>query len=327
MPLATGGLAFLLAVAMTAVYLPLARGQRWLDEPNHRSAHSDRVPSSGGIAVVVALLVAVGLYLLRDVDASAGVPYLMFLLLAVLCAVGAWDDRAAMPVGPRLTLFLLIALACVTYYLPGSGPGWLVTLAVATLALAWLLNLYNFMDGIDGIAAVQCVLVSIPLAIIAGLGGAPPLFSALALAAAGAYGGFLLFNWPRASLFMGDAGSLCAGFLLGWLGLWGAVDGWVPGISWCILMSPFLVDTGFTLLRRARRRERLTQAHNEHLYQRLARHWQSHRAVDLALVALQLGWLIPLALAHALLALPGWLALGLALLLQGGVVAKTARLQ
>jgi Fuc2NAc and GlcNAc transferase len=126
---------------------------------------------------------------------------------------------------------------------------------------------------------------------------------------------------------MGDAGSLSAGFLLGWLALWGVTREGLHPLAWCIPMSPFLLDTALTLLRRLLRGERITQAHSSHGYQRLARHWHSHARVDVLLLLFHLLWLLPL----QFFALNGYLGYGaaglLALLPQGFFMAKIRALQ
>jgi Fuc2NAc and GlcNAc transferase len=247
-------------------------------------------------------------------------------LLAALCGLGAWDDRHAVPVMPRLTAFFLISALSTACYWPLTNLS-LWWLPIVVLALAWQLNLYNFMDGIDGIAALQCVLVAGGLALLSVLVGGPIAYSLVAVTVAGAYAGFLVFNWPPAKLFMGDAGSLSAGLLLAWLGLWLWRDGVLPVWVWLLLMSPFLVDTAATLLARMRRRERLTEAHKSHLYQRLARYYGSHGRVDLALLLLHLLWLLPLSCAVALELLAGWTSMLLGLFPQLLLMVKFRRLQ
>ncbi|MFT7289524.1 MAG: Fuc2NAc and GlcNAc transferase [Halieaceae bacterium] len=324
MIIGTAVFAFILSASLTALFLPLAHRWAWLDRPNDRSAHLEHTPSSGGLAVVLALLSALVLYLCIAGQSRDLTILWMGGLLAALCLLGAWDDRAPLPVRFRFCVYLLIGAVAAGSYLPLQGLWGVLALLPAMLLFAWLMNLYNFMDGIDGLAALQAVLSAGVLALIGFQGGAPPAYIALAVAVAGAYGGFLLFNWPPAKLFMGDAGSLSAGFALGWLGLWGSTGGWIPATAWLVLMSPFLLDTGFTLLRRARRGVRVWEAHNEHIYQRLSRRWSSHQRVDTALLLLQLLWLVPLALAHSLVGLPAWLTLFLALAPQAFAIAKSA---
>jgi len=293
-------LAAFLAAILVALYLPLAARGSWLDSPTERSSHSKPTVSSGGLPVVLALAVvcliavfffAVPVERLSSIGAPAGVLLLM----------GAWDDRRPLPAWPRLVVFFLVATFTVAALMTDteSATVSLPLRLVLIVALAWLMNLYNFMDGIDGLAALQCVIVAGALGLLGVFAGASTPFVALALATAGAYSGFLWFNWSPARLFMGDAGSLVGGFLLGALGLWGWQSGVISPVSWLLLLSPFLLDTGVTLGRRAWRRERLSHAHRSHFYQRLARHWGSHARVCLGLLILDLCWLVPLAFAAA----------------------------
>lgn len=310
----------------TSLFLPLARRSQWLDTPNARSSHQLPTPSSGGLVIVPVL----GALLLGAALADAWParwPELGSLGAALaLCVLGAWDDRR--PLGVRLRL--LVQFAVVTGLLWAYGLFATLPLVVSGLLVVlfvWLVNLYNFMDGIDGIAALQCVLTAGALAVLAWATGGPHSFVIAAGVLAGSYLGFLAFNRPPAQLFMGDAGSLPAGLLLGWLGLWATRDGVLSPMIWLILMSPFLLDTAVTLLRRMGRGEPLGQAHREHFYQRLSRRYHSHAVVLRGLLLLHLLCLYPLAAAVALDLLPQWTAGAMALFPQLFLMAKCRRLE
>jgi Fuc2NAc and GlcNAc transferase len=178
--------------------------------------------------------------------------------------------------------------------------------AIVALASLWLLNLYNFMDGIDGIAATQCILACFSAGLLAWVGGAPDgdAYALFCLLLAGAQVGFLLWNWPPARLFMGDAGSVPTGFLLAGLAVLGAVQGSLSPAAWVILLAAFITDASWTLLWRLLTGQTVTQAHRLHAYQRLSRHWNSHLAVDVLLLAINALWLFPLA--WAVQAMPGY---------------------
>lgn len=318
----------LLAGAAVGAYLHLARERDWLDVPNHRSSHARAMPSSGGIAVVGVLLAVLPVLAACGADAmlSRALTVPLSCIVAV-CVIGAWDDRRSLSAPLRLFLFLGLSMLLVAHlFSPATASDWIVVIALG-VGLAWLVNLYNFMDGIDGIAALQCVLSAAAIGGLSTLAGAPSLYTGTAVAIAGAYAGFLAFNWPPARLFMGDAGSLSAGMLLGWLGLWGWRDGWVPAEAWLLLLSPFLVDTGWTLIDRARRGARLAEAHREHLYQRLARRWCSHRRVDLALLSMHALWLQPLAVLTLLYPDQRQTFLAMGLFPQFFLIVRTRRLQ
>ncbi len=300
-----GDLAWLVAAAAVAALLTgvirrraLRRGL--LDVPNARSSHSVATPRGGGLAIVVAVLAATG------IAAAAGYVYLRPAAVLVACgalvAVVGWlDDVRGLPAAPRLVAHFGASILFVAL-LGQDGPGVFNALPPAlailllVLGLVWSLNLFNFMDGIDGIAASQAAFVA---AASAGLmaaqpGPAPPLI-VLPLATAGACVGFLAWNWPPARIFMGDVGSGFLGFWLaalalalhqaGALGIWSSV----------ILGSAFIADATVTLLRRLARRERPHEAHRSHAYQHLARRLGAHRPVTLLLWALNVGIALPLA--------------------------------
>ncbi len=290
------GLAFVVSLLGCGLYLKLAHRWQMLDVPNHRSAHQQPTPRGGGVGILLGLFAAMAVVPLTGVSWPAPYP-LLALIAGALAVTGVVDDRLGLPIAWR---FLLYALACAgtSWVLLQGQPGWL--LAAAAFYALWLVNLFNFMDGIDGIAAVEAgfaALVAAGLALWLGKGGAFPLFCLLLAAATLA---FLHWNWAPARLFMGDAGSIPLGFLLAALSLQGEVSGALPWMCWPILLAVFIGDATYTLAWRLMQGERITEAHSRHLYQRLARHWQSHRRVVLVMLAYNLLWLAPLAAAAAL---------------------------
>ncbi len=285
----------LLAVVVTALlcgaYLLLARRRQWLDHPNHRSSHVRPTPHGGGIAIIASLVVMAAL-----AQVSWPLPLQGLLVLAVLLMVlGVLDDLWQLSVRLRFGIYAFCCLLVTAALLsPLGGVAWL-WLFPATLALLWLLNLYNFMDGIDGLAALQCVTAAGGAGLLALGAGSAPDYVLLCLLLAACHLGFLFWNWPPAKLFMGDAGSIPTGFLLGALAVYGHISGALSGLAWVILLAAFIVDATWTLLCRWRRGDNVLQAHREHLYQRLSRRWHSHRKVDIAFLTVFFCWLLPLA--------------------------------
>lgn len=287
----------LASALLCGVWLRWAYRHNWLDHPGHRSSHTRATPSGGGAGIILALLLSVA------VAAAGGVvwpvPYWLLLGLAlVLMLVGMVDDRCSLPAPLRLGVYGLCCGALVWGLEPGlilrhAIPGWIVW-PLSVLGLLWLLNLYNFMDGIDGIAALQCFLAAGSAALLSLLAGAPEYALFCALLALCQLG-FLYWNWPPARLFMGDAGSVPLGFLLGALALHGASSGALPLGCWLVLLAGFIIDASWTLMARWLRGAPLMEAHREHAYQRLSRHWRSHAAVDFLLLALNALWLFPIA--------------------------------
>lgn len=289
--------------------------RRLLDVPNERSSHALPTPRGGGLALTVAHLVGIAVAALLG---QASFELVMALLgggLAV-AMVGFLDDHGHVRASLRLTCHFL-AFAWATWWLGGLPPvdfGWgPVSLGIAGTVLlifylTWYLNLFNFMDGIDGIAGMQALTMcatAILLLHVVGAVGADVLPIAL-LAAATV--GFLAWNWPPARIFMGDVGSGYLGYALGALALWTVVGGWLTPWVWLILGGAFLADATVALVVRAKAKVPLVEAHRSHAYQRLSRHWNSHSRVALAYFAVDLVWLAPWAWVAAMYPASGALA-------------------
>lgn len=278
--------ACLLTMSGVAAFKRSARRRHWLDHPNERSSHSEPTPRGGGLPMIVVLGTTS-----FAAAAASGInprPWLPIAAAGLLIAVVSWiDDLRPLPTWLRLGVHLAAAITVASIFkgfqkiaLPGIGT---LTLgvagaAVAVLWIAGLTNAYNFMDGIDGIAGVQAVMAGAGWAIVGWMTGAEDLLLVGAITSAAAIG-FLFHNWNPASIFMGDVGSASLGFLFSAMTVAASSrDGrFVPvGI---LLVWPFIFDSGFTLLRRIRRGEKITQAHRSHLYQRLTQAGLSHRTV------------------------------------------------
>jgi Fuc2NAc and GlcNAc transferase len=212
-------------------------------------------------------------------------------------------------VPPALRLAVhLCAAAWALWCLGGLAPlrvgGALLSLGwpgelLALCALVWVLNLFNFMDGIDGIAASEAIFVALGGALLTAAAAPAAGIGALAWLLAAACAGFLWWNWPPARIFLGDVGSGYLGYVIGVLALAAARTDPTAVWIWLILGGAFFVDATATLLRRALRGERPHQAHRSHAYQWLARRWASHRRVTLTIAAVNLAWLLPCALLAA----------------------------
>lgn len=258
----------------------LLRGGRLqiLDHPNERSLHARPVPRTGGLGLLAGVVAA------WPIAAPAGAwPALIGAL--VLAGVSFLDDLRGLPAIVRLMSQLAVSMALVAWHWEAfPGPAWAIA---AALAIAWMCNLYNFMDGADGLAGGMAVAGFGAYAIAAGLGGAMEL-AALSSAIAASALAFLVFNFPPARIFMGDVGSVPLGFLAGALGLLGWQQALWPAWFPVLAFSPFIVDATVTLLRRALRGERVWQAHREHYYQRVVQLGAGHRGTALGEYALML---------------------------------------
>lgn len=269
--------AFVVALAVARLLLTPAGRRIALDTPNERSLHERPVPRTGGLAIAAGVAAACAL----DWPGFA-VPLVIAAGLALASFV---DDVSGLPMPLRLAMHLAAAAMFVALALPGTGP---IACVVFVLALAWAANLYNFMDGADGLAGGMTLFGFGAYAAAAAIAGLAPLaVLAASIAAAGA--GFLVFNWHPARLFMGDAGSVPIGFLAGALGLQGWHAGaWPPWFP-LLVFAPFALDATLTLARRLARGERVWRAHRDHYYQRLVRMGFGHRGTALAEYAAMAG--------------------------------------
>lgn len=260
-------------VTWMALLLLLRRfSDRGLDHPNERSLHQQPVPRTGGIGVAAGI--AVGALSVSSIEW-----WPLWMGAAALVAVSFVDDLVGLSVASRLVVHLLAAGGLVGGLLVGDlGWGWAI---VVVMTVAWMVNLYNFMDGMDGLAGGMALCGFGFLAIAAWLAGDHSLML-VSLSIAAAAGAFLWFNFHPARIFLGDAGSTTLGFLAAGLGLIGWKNGtWSLGVP-LLVFSPFIVDASVTLVKRLMRGEKVWQAHRSHFYQRLVLAGWGHRKTALA---------------------------------------------
>lgn len=296
-------LVFVSSVLGTGLLRRYALARNVLDIPNDRSSHSVPTPRGGGVAIVVSFLVGV-LALAGMGHVSTPTTVAVVVSGGLVALIGFLDDHRPIAARWRLLAHFTAAIWALSW-LGGFPPveigtrtldlGW-AGQALATLSLVWMLNLYNFMDGIDGIAGIEAFTVciaAVTLYRLSGVSGAelvPPLLLAVAAF------GFLLWNFPPAKIFMGDAGSGFLGLILGILALRASASSPAFLWSWVILLGVFVVDATLTLFRRWARRERLYEAHRSHAYQHATQRVGRHGPVTLAVGAINLLWLMPIAL-------------------------------
>jgi len=276
---------FAMSAVGTRVVLGHLRARDILDHPNERSSHAVPTPRGGGIAVLAAVLPIWALIAIFGPGSShnAFLPISAALVLAFVSwrdDIGGLSARARFAVHIGAVAVGLMAFLSRGPIFPLLLPLWLDRLA-AGFAWLWFLNLFNFMDGIDGITGAETAAIGIGAGIVALL--IPADVDALyGLSIAAAALGFLLWNWHPAKIFMGDVGSVPLGYLLGWLLLDLASHGaWAPAL---ILPLYYLADATLTLLSRLARGERIWQAHREHFYQRAVRGGLSHARVVQAIL-------------------------------------------
>lgn len=259
-----------------------------LDHPNPRSLHVRPRPRSGGLAILAGLIA--GSAWLLAVTSAAPLSGWAIAGTLLVAAISLIDDIRDMPAWVRLPVHFAAAIALAF----GAGvavnhitlPFWDVVLPEwlgvggSILYMVWMLNLYNFMDGVDGLAGGMAVWGFGAYAILGWLAGAPQ-FALLSLCIAAAAAGFLVFNFSPARIFMGDAGAGTLGLLAAIFTLWAARDNFFPIWMGVLVFSPFIVDASWTLLRRLLGGELPWHAHRSHAYQRLVQSGWSHRRVTL----------------------------------------------
>lgn len=292
-------LLFLASALLTGLIRAAAHRIRLLDIPVARSAHVRPVPVGGGIAIVSCVLLTTTYYFVEGLLSPS--QFAALSAAVVIAVVGFIDDIRPLDVSFRMPAQFLASIFVV--YCLGDVPAIdfglflfpesLLLNSLAVFALVWLLNLFNFMDGIDGIAAGELISVNLLSLIIVINNDA--VLSLLSSTLAAAAAGFLLWNWSPARIFMGDVGSSFIGFTLGVMALLSMHQGSMTVWAWVLLLGVFIVDATLTLYTRFRRGQRWYDGHASHAYQNAARHYKSHAKVTITVVSINIFWLGPLA--------------------------------
>lgn len=262
------------SIVMTYLLRMYAHKKQIIDIPNERSSHSSPTPKGGGLAIITVFMTVL-IYMYLDSQLSSALFWALVCVIPIT-AVSILDDLFTLSAKVRflvqsissvLALYILGGVEQIHLGVFNIEGAWLNIIAL--LSMLWLTNLYNFLDGLDGYAAGEAVFVGASAFLL--FGNEVGLYLALASL------GFLVFNWPKASFFMGDVGSASLGFIFAVLLLNDAGD---PSfLGWIILLSLFWFDATITLFRRFKNKERLSQAHKKHMYQRLHQAGWSHQKV------------------------------------------------
>ena len=312
--IAVGALCFVASWAGTLGLIRVLTLRGILDQPNARSSHSQPMPRGGGLAVMGAVLLA---WTLLPI-AGPSLPGLAYIVpLAVALALVSWvDDLRGLPILLRLVL-QIAAVAIGVTTLPetpifqGLFPPWLDH-ALAGLAWLWFLNLYNFMDGIDGITACETVCLGTGMVVLAALGAAGTS-APFAAALIGAAFGFWWWNAQPARIFLGDVGSVPLGFVVGWMLLLLAGQGaWLPAL---ILPAYYLADATCTVVKRLLRGDPIWQAHRDHFYQQGIKGGMSHSGVVRAVGIVNVSLIVLAAIAYVTETLPAAIGAGAAVVM------------
>tara|TARA_Y100000588_G_scaffold301124_1_gene322887 strand:- start:613 stop:1620 length:1008 start_codon:yes stop_codon:yes gene_type:complete len=280
-----------LSYTLTRLVLWCLRRINLVDLPNARSSHTIPTPRGGGIAIVGAMVAAffwstqIASDAFLEISAAIG-------LGVILAAISFVDDLRPLPVAPRL-LAQTAAVIVGLWTLPEGGQVFqglfspAVDQVITAILWIWFINLYNFMDGIDGITGIETLTISIGSCIVLFFGNMHPQLNFLTACLGSAVLGFLWWNRHPARIFLGDVGSVPIGFWVGWILLTLAASGyWIPAV---LLPLYYLVDATITLSRRTARGHKMWHAHADHYYQRAARSLGQHNLVTRAILIVNLG--------------------------------------
>lgn len=305
---------FFSSVFITGAMRRYAIKKNILDIPNLRSSHKIPTPRGGGLSIV--LTFSIFLFVLWSLG-KIGLDNFMALFCGgiLVALIGFWDDHKHIPATWRIVVHFIAAiwalfwLGDAEFQYSQDGMlhlGWIIDIA-ALFLLVWLLNLYNFMDGIDGIAGLQAIFVVAAAALFILLGDSSTQQDILLgddenqnivyllIALATAVLGFLVWNWPPAKIFMGDVGSGYLGYILAVIAISSAINNILSLWVWLILLGIFLVDATVTLIRRLITGQRWYDAHRCHAYQNAVQQFGSHRVVTVSVLVINIVWLLPMA--------------------------------
>jgi len=293
-----------LSLAITGMVRRIATRQNLMDMPNDRSSHVVATPRGGGAGIVVSFALATSALWAIDL-VSGRIWFWLVLPASVIAGIGYLDDRYKV----KASIRLMVHTGAAVIFVSGLGgypaaelgkwglQGAWVGPAFSVLALVWGTNLFNFMDGIDGIAGSESVFIATAGGILNLINGGDPGLTSILLSLSAASLGFLRWNWPPARIFVGDVGSGFLGFIVSACLMLASIQGALPIEVLPILGGVFFVDATTTLIRRIVQRDRWLEPHRTHAYQRMARRFGRHRPVTLSVGLVNVVWLLPWAIA------------------------------
>lgn len=308
------GFAFIGSFILTRLLISITHRLGIVDAPNERSSHETITPRGGGLSFVIIFFICLSiLYITNNISNDL---YLsLFVGGFAIAAIGLLDDYSHINAGIRLFVHIMAAIAVLICI---GGLQFiqvfehifkleLVGYLVALIIIVWLLNLFNFMDGIDGLAGIEAIFVATAAALISmssldknpyvnqlvGLDGQTTFVLLLILSFSVL--GFLIYNWPPARIFMGDVGSGFLGYVFGVLIIATTMIGIITIWVWMILLGVFIIDATITLIRRIFEGKRWYAAHRTHAYQHATQRWGSHLKITMAVLAINIIWLLPIA--------------------------------
>ena len=296
-----GSVAFLLTFFITRLLIRYSEKMGMMDIPNKRSSHSRPTPKGGGVGFfVVFILISLGFYSFSDYHFIVS-PLVFGAPVVIL--LGWFDDRYSLPPFFRLFIHFLVALFIYIFvtqnfeiqlnisFLP---EGFWINSVFCVLFITWFINLYNFMDGVDGQAASTAIVGSLLMAVIAGIHDSYRL-SVIYCLISYTVSGFLFYNWSPARIFMGNTGSYFLGFLFASLALISKVHANVSFYSHVIIFGFFIFDTTFVLIWRTMKKRPLFKAHQTFIFHKLMKKGWSHGEISIFYVMIMILWLFPMA--------------------------------
>jgi UDP-N-acetylmuramyl pentapeptide phosphotransferase/UDP-N-acetylglucosamine-1-phosphate transferase len=275
-----------LSFLLTFVIRKIAIQKNIIDTPNERSSHTSPTPRGGGLAIVISWYI--GISILFFLDMLNKQLYFALLSGAGLAIISIIDDVISLKPGIRLLIQTLSAISAL-YLLHGfeihsiQQENIFVNIVIgfiAVVGIIWFINLFNFLDGIDAYASLEAIFLVLAIYFFVG--------SPVLLVLCAAILGFLFWNWPKAKIFMGDVGSTQLGFILVVLGIYYHNSHEFAFINWIMLSSLFWFDASYTLFRRWRNKENISQAHKKHAYQRIVQAGYSHLKTDIYAIVINL---------------------------------------
>ena len=266
-----------------------------LDIPNERSSHHIPIPRGGGVAIVLTFILSIT-WLSWSQLLEPSIAYTLIGGGIMVAAIGYCDDVYSSKARTRILIHCLATIWAL-YWLGGwKINSSLLGYILAFIGILWCINLYNFMDGIDGLAGSEGMFVSVASGIVLFWAGAHHLAGVLWLLAC-AIAGFTLWNWPPAKIFLGDAGSGFLGYIFAVIGLYTINKGLLPVSFWWIILAIFTCDATFTLVYRAYQGKQWYMAHREHAYQHLITYGATHKQVTVGIIIVNCCLLFPAAFA------------------------------
>ena len=291
-------------MVLVIIYKKIAIRFSILANPNYRTLHKTLIPKGGGVVFSIIFVISIiFLYLMGQLSESILYTFAFGAGTASFC--GIIDDIKNIKASRKLIIQVVLSYWIIYWLNVGNLllfdliPNTVVILSISFL-LVWLMNAYNFMDGIDGMAASGAIFISLTLASVLLLTNGPSEVVFVFFVLASSMGGFLIFNWPPASIFMGDAGSVFLGYIFGSLILVTAMSGDISIWTWLVVFGYFFADTTVTQIMRVILVKKWYRAHRSHAYQNLARITGSHLKVTGGVVLYNVVWILPLTLWSAM---------------------------